>query len=96
MDNYANAHISVDYERHEIVNRTGEPIDLTPTQWRMVTLFIESKGRVITNEDMRECCRDGQEVVAGTIKYHISALRRQLGDAFLLKTIRSYGYRYDG
>ena len=96
MDNYANAHISVDYDRHEITNGTGEPIKLTPTQWRIITLFIENTGRLLSNIDIQACCRAGQKVVESTVKGHISVMRRQLGSAFAIETISGYGYKYDG
>ncbi len=95
MQNYANAHISVDYVRHEVTSRDGE-IKLTPTQWRLLTLFITNTGRALPNKLMRQCCLANDQVVHGTIKWHISVFRHKLGDFFLIKTIRGYGYRYDG
>lgn len=94
MTTYANPSISVDFWRREVV-MGGEPIELTPTQWRLVTAFIQNKGRALSREMIRDCCKD-PEIVDDTIKWHISMLRKKLGNAFPIVTLVGFGYRYDG
>jgi DNA-binding response OmpR family regulator len=93
---YANPSIFVDFWRREVVRgETREPVELTPTQWRLVTVFIQNKGRALSREMIHDCCKN-PEIVDDTIKWHISMLRKQLGDAFPIITLRGFGYRYDG
>jgi DNA-binding response OmpR family regulator len=94
ITSYANPHISVDFWRREVV-KGGEPVELTPTQWRLVTAFIENQGRALDHRMIRECCLY-PEIVDDTIKWHIWQLRMKLGDAFPIITLRGWGYRYDG
>lgn len=75
---------------------SGEAIDLTPAQFRLLTHLVQHPGRVFSREAL-------VNVIAGslsqssprTIDAHIKSLRRKLGDLReQIETVRSVGYRW--
>jgi DNA-binding response OmpR family regulator len=70
----------VDFERHE-VTVAGQEVDLSPTEFRLLTILIQHKGRLLPHEFLlREVW--GLEFI-GEVDYlrlYISYLRRKLKD----------------
>lgn len=88
----------LDRTRRE-VTRGGEPIELTPTEYRLLEIFMKRPDRVFTKEEL---VRDvwGPEYVddTGYIRRYVWRLRRQIEpdqDARqYLVTERGFGYRF--
>ena len=86
--------IVLDSERHE-VRVKGTPIELTATEFRLLQLLMERKGRVQTREHLLlNVWNYETEIETRTVDTHIRRLREKLGDqADLIETLRGVGYR---
>jgi two-component system phosphate regulon response regulator PhoB len=92
------ADIAVDLSAHR-VTRTGEPVHLGPTEFRLLRFFLERPGRVFSREQLLDAIwgRDA-EVELRTVDVHIRRLRKALNDGGrrdLVRTVRSAGYALD-
>ncbi|HLP07594.1 MAG TPA: response regulator transcription factor [Opitutaceae bacterium] len=86
--------IVLDNERHE-ATVNGLPIELTATEFRLLRLLMERKGRVQTREHLLlNVWNYETEIETRTVDTHIRRLREKLGDqADLIETLRGVGYR---
>ena len=86
--------IVLDNERHEVTLH-GAPIELTATEFRLLRLLMERKGRVQTREHLLlNVWNYETEIETRTVDTHIRRLREKLGDqADLIETLRGVGYR---
>ncbi|RLB79419.1 MAG: DNA-binding response regulator [Deltaproteobacteria bacterium] len=79
------------------VRVSGKLIDLTPTEFAMMKLFMCSPGRVFTRETLLNRVL-GYNYDGGTniIDVHISHLRRKLGkmNTSLIRTVHGVGYSF--
>ncbi len=76
----------------------GERIDLTPVEYRIMTLFMEHPGKVFTKQQIYESGWGEDYIVAdNNIMVCISKLRAKLDDdpSAYIKTIRGLGYRLE-
>ncbi len=74
------------------VDRSGEPVHLTPTEFDLALFLAEAPGRVFTREDLLAAVW-GYDIVAGarTVDSHVGALRRKLGPD-VIRTVHGVGY----
>ena len=88
--------IVLDLETRE-VSRNGKRIDLTPTEFGLLELFMRYPRRVFTRETLLNRVL-GYDYDGGTniIDVHISHLRNKLGDRppRLIRTIYAVGYAF--
>jgi two-component system phosphate regulon response regulator PhoB len=86
--------IVVDTERHE-VQIHGKPVDLTATEFNLLKLLMERRGRVQTREHLLlNVWNYETEIETRTVDTHVRRLREKLGDqADWIETIRGVGYR---
>jgi len=86
--------ILVDPQRHS-VEIDGEPIDLTPTEFRLLVAILAARGRVLNRNQLIDQALGMDAVVTDrTIDVHMAALRRKLGKARdCIATVRGVGYR---
>jgi len=93
-DELTHGTIVVDLRRHE-ASLAGEPLSLTPTEFRILWALIAAEGRVLTRSDLiAKAIGMGVAVTKRTIDVHVTSLRRKLGDASgLIETVRGVGYR---
>ena len=76
----------------------GLPVELTPVELRLMTLFMESPGRVFTKQQLYEAGWDEAYVAAeNSVMVSISKLRSKLSTdpQAYIKTIRGIGYRLE-
>lgn len=87
--------ISMDVERHEI-SVNGNPVDLTATEFRLLRLLMERRGRVQTREHLLiNVWNYETEIETRTVDTHMRRLREKLGaEADWIETIRGVGYRF--
>jgi two-component system response regulator MprA len=86
--------VTLDADGH-VVRRAGEPIDLTPTEFRLLELLLDVPGRVITRERLTDTLWDGVDVGPNAIEQHVASIRRKLEDGGgprLVQTVRGLGY----
>lgn len=86
--------IVLDVERHE-VRLHGQPVDLTATEFKLLHLLMERRGRVQTREHLLiNVWNYETEIETRTVDTHVRRLREKLGsEADWIETIRGVGYR---
>jgi len=92
--------LTIDRERHMVIMGT-EPLDLTPTEFKIIELLAANRGRVFSRlhivEQVQGYTFDGYE---RTIDAHIKNLRRKLADNSrnpqLIQTVYGVGYKIAG
>ncbi len=73
----------------------GRDIELTPTEYRLLTLLAERKGRVQPRTMLLEVVWEAApDIQTRTVDMHVQRLRTKLGGAGdLIETVRGFGYR---
>ncbi len=92
--------VEVDFTRYE-VRSAGTQVDVTPTEFKLLTAFIRHRGRVLTRDQLLdEVWGRGTFVTDRVIDTHITNLRRKIepepAKPRYLISIRGTGYRFDG
>jgi two-component system OmpR family response regulator len=88
------ADLRLDEDRHE-VHRGGKPIDLTPTEFNLLRLFMQNPNRVLSKsvilDRVWDYSFDGE---ASIVESYISYVRRKIDGEGprLLHTVRGVGY----
>ena len=80
------------------LTRAGEPVDLTPVEYRIMAMLMEHPGRVCTKQQIYECGCDEEYIAAdNSVMVCISKLRAKLSDdpGAYIATIRGLGYRLE-
>jgi two-component system phosphate regulon response regulator PhoB len=65
---------------------------LTPTEARLLATLRSEPGRVFTRLELIHIVMPDALVLERTIDVHIKALRKKLGDAVRIQTVRNVGY----
>ena len=83
-----------------ILYKNGEEIMLTPTEFKILSLFMEKPGMVFTKAQIYQRINgDFYETDDNTMMVHISKLRDKLGDnsksPTYIKTVRGLGYKIE-
>ena len=90
--------LAIDYEKYQ-VSLEGQPVQLTPTEFRLLAVLAQQAGRVVDPRALLSAVhqhdyseRDAQNLV----KVHIANLRRKLNDSrsnnpYIL-CVRGFGY----
>lgn len=86
--------IAMNMDTYE-VKLKGEPIHLTPSEFRILSEMILNQGRVLTRDQLIETVQgEGISVTGRTIDTHVFGLRKKLeSEADWIETIRGVGYR---
>lgn len=72
----------------------GRSIDLSRIEFELLAVLASQPGRVFTRENLLDrAWPDGGMVTDRTVDAHIKSLRRKLGDADWIETVRGVGYR---
>ncbi len=85
----------IDRPGHEVTWQ-GKPVDLTATEFKLLTLMAERRGRVQSREQLLRDVWDYNSLVdTRTVDTHMRRLREKLGPAAKhLDTVRGVGYRF--
>ncbi|MES3036917.1 MAG: response regulator transcription factor [Bdellovibrionota bacterium] len=77
------------------VKVNGEPLHLTPSEFKLLVNMVENRGRVLTRDQLIEKIQgEGVNVIGRTIDTHVFGLRKKLGTwGDNIETIRGIGYR---
>jgi DNA-binding response OmpR family regulator len=72
----------------------GMPVELRPREFQLLVVLSRAAGRVVTRERLLADVWDLHwESSTKTLDMHVLALRRKLGDAIEIATVRGVGYR---
>jgi two-component system phosphate regulon response regulator PhoB len=87
----------LDIERHQVTS-SGKEIDLTATEFKLLRLLLERKGRVQTREELlADVWNYSPDLETRTVDTHVRRLREKLGaSGEVIETIRGVGYRVSG
>jgi len=92
------ADIEMDVTAHK-VRRGGKPVQLGPTEFRLLRHLLEQPGRVFSRERLLDAVwQHDPDIDARTVDVHVRRLRKALnegGRADLIRTVRSAGYSLD-
>lgn len=87
--------VTVDRVKHR-VSVDGLPIDLTPSEFRLLDTLVRQPGRAFDRSELIDSAL-GEDtlVLERTIDVHVRSLRKKLGDhADTVETVRGVGYRF--
>ena len=100
MASYRFGNIEVDFLRGEIRNE-GAAVELTPLEFKLLTLFIQSAGRILTRDHLLSGAW-GPETFASEriVDNHIANLRKKIepdpANPRYLRNVRGMGYIFEG
>jgi DNA-binding response OmpR family regulator len=94
------ADFEVDFERGEL-RCADAALDATPLEFRLLSVFIRHRGRVLSRQQLiEEAWAPGTFVTDRVVDSHIVNLRRKIEpqptEPRYLVSVRGMGYRFDG
>ncbi len=86
--------IALDHTRHEVLVKS-EAIELTATEFRLLALLMERRGRVQGRDRLLNDVWGYESIIdTRTVDTHVRRLREKLGRvANYIETVRGVGYR---
>ncbi len=87
--------VTMDRLKHR-VSVQGRPIDLTPSEFRLLDTLIRCPGRAFDRSELiNSALGEDTLVLERTIDVHIRSLRKKLGErSDAVETVRGVGYRF--
>lgn len=87
------ATLVIDREKRQ-VRHQGRSVELSRVEFELLALLAGQPGRVFTRDQILDrAWPDGGCVTDRTVDAHIKSLRKKLGDADVIETVRGVGYR---
>jgi two-component system phosphate regulon response regulator PhoB len=89
--------IRIDRSAHRVW-LDGKELQLTATEYRLLTTLVERRGRVQARPHLLESVWEAQpDIQTRTVDMHVQRLRSKLGPAGdMIETVRGFGYRFRG
>jgi DNA-binding response OmpR family regulator len=89
----------LDISKHRIWSHAGEAVPITSSEGRILVLFSENSGRVVTRDQLMQVTAGRPwEPFDRSVDVHISNLRRKLDRdpemPSLIRTVRGVGYMF--
>jgi len=86
--------ITIDRAEHR-VSVDAHPVDLTPTEYKLLLTLAERRGRVQGRAHLLETVWEAApDIQTRTVDMHVQRLRTKLGESGdLIETVRGFGYR---
>ena len=86
--------LQIDLGAHQ-VTVDGTPVDLTPTEFKLLLTLAERRGRVQGRAHLLETVWEAApDIQTRTVDMHVQRLRAKLGPAGdMIETVRGFGYR---
>jgi len=88
------ADLELDEDAHE-VSRAGAPVELTPTEFRLLRFLMVNAGRVVSKgQILDQVWEQGPDHDGGVVEPAVSYLRRKVDQRQprLIHTVRGFGY----
>src|SRR5262249_11062873 len=96
------ADLVVDFDRVQVRIR-GRPVDLTPTEFRLISYLARNAGQVLKSsqlllqiQDAPMSDRDAQEIIKVHIRHLRNKVERDPAEPQYIRTVRGFGYVLDG
>ncbi len=95
---YRDANLAVDFRQQQVLV-SGEPVALTPTEYRLLAALVRHPGQILSGDQLIALAWEGSDGLdPARVKYAVLRLRRKLGwdeaEQGPLETVRGFGYRY--
>jgi DNA-binding response OmpR family regulator len=88
--------VHLDLEARELTVG-GEPVELTRREFDLLAYVMARPGRVFTRAQLLEAVWGyPSDIDTRTVDVHVAQVRRKLGGACPLRTVRGVGYKADG
>lgn len=90
--------VCIDYTAREVTVR-GEPVSLTPLEFRLLAALVEHAGQVLSRSQLVDLVWGPNYSSSGDpVKIYIGYLRKKIeedpANPELIETVRGFGYRY--
>lgn len=88
-------------EAQQRISYKGERLDLTPTEYRLLKLFISSPSRVYSRAQLLDLCYQQEQIIVDrVIDSHIKNLRKKLSQILpegqeVIHAVYGVGYRFE-
>jgi DNA-binding response OmpR family regulator len=94
---YSDAFVTIDFSQRTVSVR-GEPVDLTPLEFRLLTAFVRHPNQVLTQGQLLELVWGDASASREQVKLYVGYLRKKLApdapDSAPIETRRGFGYSY--
>jgi len=93
---YEDGLLTVDFAQRAVTVE-GSAVSLTPTEFRLLTAFVDHPNQVLSRDQLIELAWDDTRGASpGQVKLYVGYLRRKLGIGGQgpIETVRGFGYRY--
>jgi len=100
VDHYQFGEVEIDFGRSE-AHKAGEPITLSPREFKLMGFLIEHRGEVLTRERLLDAVWGYDNVpFTRTVDMHIAKLRKKIEDKphdpEFIVTVHRVGYKFTG
>jgi two-component system alkaline phosphatase synthesis response regulator PhoP len=91
----ASRHVRIDLDAR-MVTVDNQPIDLTTSEFDLLRVLAENRGRVLSREQLLERVWGGSYYgEMRVVDVHLGHVRQKLGNPDFIVTVRGVGYRFD-
>ncbi|MFN7933726.1 MAG: response regulator transcription factor [Bryobacteraceae bacterium] len=91
--------LEVDFTRGEL-RKGGKVVEITPVEFRLLTTFIEHRGRLLSRQQLLDLVWKESTCVDRVVDTHVSNLRKKvepdLAEPRFVVSVRGMGYRFEG
>lgn len=92
---------TLDVARRELKSQSGSIIDLTSTEFELLTILVRRPGRILSRDDLMHLLKGRNwSPLDRTLDKHIARLRKKIESPNeaprLIKTVRAVGYVFTG
>ena len=96
-ERYSDAFLSIEFPQRT-VTAGGNPVELTPLEFKLLTTFVRHPNQVLTHEQLLELVWGDAHAAREQVKLYVGYLRKKLcpdaPDSVPIETRRGFGYSY--
>ena len=97
VDKFSDEAVEIDFARRT-VNVRGDEVDLTPTEYKLLSMLVRQKGQPVPAEQLLHSVWGREYDTEELVKWHVGHLRRKVEEdpskPKLIITRRGFGYVY--
>ena len=88
--------VSVDTEK-DVVTVNDKEVTFTALEYKILLMLLQNQGRTVTRQQILDKIWDmaGNFVEDNTLTVYIKRIRKKLGEADVIKTVKGVGYRVE-
>ena len=97
LESYSDAYLAIDFTQRGVTVR-GEPVELTPLEFRLLTAFVRHPNQVLSQDQLLRLAWGDAGGSRDQVKLYVGYLRKKLNadapDSVPIETRRGFGYSY--